>query len=153
MMYEGGRYGNDYLSRASINLRAAGLNVPERALYPNRYTDSKGEQLSGKHQYRMTMPADAPAEAFWSLTMYDAKNLFMVENFIQRYSISTNRKQELIYAEDGTLPICIQYSKPTDPTCNWLPAPKDDFYLHMRLYEPTQAVLDNQYPLPQVTKL
>ena len=153
MMYEGGRYGNDYLSRASINLRAAGLNVPERALYPNRYTDSKGEQLSGAHQYRMTMPADAPAEAFWSLTMYDAKNLFMVENFIQRYSISTNRKQELIYAEDGTLPICIQYSKPTDPTCNWLPAPKDDFYLHMRLYEPTQAVLDNQYPLPQVTKL
>ncbi|MFA0112255.1 DUF1254 domain-containing protein [Vibrio sp. 10N.261.46.E11] len=153
MMYEGGRYGNDYLSRASINMRAAGLNVPERALYPNRYTDSNGEQLSGSNQYRMTMPADAPADAFWSLTMYDAKNLFMVENFIQRYSISTNRKDELKYAEDGTLPICIQYVKPTDPTCNWLPAPQDDFYLHMRLYEPTQAVLDNEYPLPQVEKL
>ncbi|MEZ8699651.1 DUF1254 domain-containing protein [Vibrio lentus] len=153
MMYEGGRYGNDYLSRASINMRAAGLNVPERALYPNRYTDSNDEQLSGDNQYRMTMPADAPADAFWSLTMYDAENLFMVENFIQRYSISTNRKDELKYAEDGTLPICIQYAKPTDPTCNWLPAPQDDFYLHMRLYEPTQAVLENEYPLPQVEKL
>ncbi|WP_228012777.1 DUF1254 domain-containing protein, partial [Vibrio sp. OPT18] len=153
MMYEGGRYGNDYLSRASINMRAAGLNVPERALYPNRYTDSNGEQLSGDNQYRMTMPADAPADAFWSLTMYDAKNLFMVENFIERYSISTNRRDELKYAEDGTLPICIQYVKPSDPTCNWLPAPQDDFYLHMRLYEPTQAVLDNEYPLPQVEKL
>ncbi|MEZ9388509.1 DUF1254 domain-containing protein [Vibrio lentus] len=153
MMYEGGRYGNDYLSRASINMRAAGLNVPERALYPNRYTDSNDEQLSGSNQYRMTMPADAPADAFWSLTMYDAENLFMVENFIQRYSISTNRKDELKYAEDGTLPICIQYAKPTDPTCNWLPAPQDDFYLHMRLYEPTQAVLENEYPLPQVEKL
>ncbi|PMJ88726.1 DUF1254 domain-containing protein [Vibrio sp. 10N.261.55.A7] len=153
MMFEGGRYGNDYLSRASINLRAAGLNVPERALYPNRYTDSKGEQLSGEHGYRMTMPANAPAEAFWSLTMYDAENLFMVENFIQRYSISTNRKSELKYAKDGTLPVCIQYTKPTDPTCNWLPAPQDDFYLHLRLYEPTQAVLDNEYPLPQVNKI
>ncbi|MEZ9231444.1 DUF1254 domain-containing protein [Vibrio amylolyticus] len=153
MMFEGGRYGNDYLSRASINLRAAGLNVPERALYPNRYTDSKGEQLSGEHAYRMTMPANAPAEAFWSLTMYDAENLFMVENFIQRYSISTNRKSELKYAKDGTLPVCIQYTKPTDPTCNWLPAPQDDFYLHLRLYEPTQAVLDNEYPLPQVNKI
>lgn len=112
-----------------------------------------GEQLSGDNQYRMTMPADAPADAFWSLTMYDAENLFMVENFIQRYSISTNRKDELKYAEDGTLPICIQYAKPTDTTCNWLPAPQDDFYLHMRLYEPTQAVLDNEYPLPQVEKL
>ncbi|MCZ8489124.1 hypothetical protein O9992_24225 [Vibrio lentus] len=27
MMYEGGRYGNDYSSRASINMRAAGLNA------------------------------------------------------------------------------------------------------------------------------
>lgn len=153
MMFEGGRYGTDYLSRASINLRAAGLNVPERALYPNRYTDSKGEQLSGKHEYRMTMPADTPANAFWSLTMYDAENLFMVENPIERYSISTNRKEELKYAEDGTLPICIQFNKPTNPTCNWLPAPQDNFYLHMRLYEPTQAVLDNEYPLPQVEKL
>lgn len=153
MMFEGGRYGNDYLSRASINLRAAGLNVPERALYPNRYSDSKGQQLSGKYSYRMTMPADAPAKAFWSLTMYDAKDLFMVPNAIDRYSISTNRSDELVYNKDGTLPICIQYAKPADASCNWLPAPKDDFYLHMRLYEPTQAVLENEYPLPQVVKL
>lgn len=152
MMFEGGRYGNDYLSRASINFRAAGLNVPERALYPNRYTDSKGQQLSGKHNYKMVMPADAPAEAFWSLTMYDAENLFMVENEINRYSISTNRKDELKYASNGSLPICIQHDQPTDSECNWLPAPEDDFYLHIRLYEPTQAVLENEYPMPQVIK-
>ena len=152
MMFEGGRYGNDFLSRASINLRAAGLNVPERALYPNRYSDSEGHQLSGDYSYRMTMPADAPAEAFWSLTMYDAKDLFMVPNEIDRYSISTNRNDELTYNEDGTLSICIQHERPIDPSCNWLPAPEDDFYLHMRLYEPTQAVLDNEYPLPQVIR-
>lgn len=153
MMFEGGLYGNDYLSRASINLRAAGLNVPERALYPNRYTDSDGVQLNGENKYKMTMPADAPANAFWSLTMYDAENLFMVDNEIDRYSISTNRKEELKYAANGTLPICIQFEKPSDDTCNWLPAPKDDFYLHIRLYEPTQAVLDNEYAMPQVYKL
>lgn len=101
----------------------------------------------------MTMPADAPAEAFWSLTMYDADNLFMVENEIDRYSISTNRKEELKYAPDGTLPICIQHTKPADEQCNWLPAPEDDFYLHIRLYEPTAAVLNNEYQMPQVHKL
>lgn len=153
MMFEGGRYGNDFLSRASINLRAAGLNVPERAVYPNRYTDSNNQQLSGENQYKVVMPADAPAEAFWSLTMYDAKNLFMVENEIDRYSISSNREDELKYAEDGTLPICIQHTKPADASCNWLPAPQDDFYLHLRLYEPTQEVLNNTYPMPDVIKL
>ncbi len=153
MMYEGGRYGHDYLSRASINLRAAGLNVPERALYPNRYTDAKGQKLSGDHAYRMTMPTNPPADAFWSLTMYDAKNLFMVENAIDRYSISTNRSEELTYNSDGSLTVCIQSDKPEDDDCNWLPAPKDEFYLHMRLYEPTQAILDNQYMLPQVKRI
>ncbi|USD62822.1 DUF1254 domain-containing protein [Vibrio sp. SCSIO 43140] len=153
MMYEGGRYGHDYLSRASINLRAAGLNVPERALYPNRYTDAKGQKLSGNHAYRMTMPANPPADAFWSLTMYDAKNLFMVENSIDRYSISTNRSEELKYNSDGSLTVCIQSDKPKDEDCNWLPAPKEEFYLHMRLYEPTQAILDNQYMLPQVQRI
>jgi hypothetical protein len=152
MMFEGGKYGNDFLSRASINFRAAGLNTKERALYPNRYTDSKNQQLTGNNNYRMTMTADAPAKAFWSLTMYDAKNLFMIPNSIDRYSISTNRKDELTYNKDGSLTVCIQNLKPTDSSCNWLPAPKDDFYLHMRLYEPIQAVLDNSYALPQVIK-
>ncbi|HDY7421091.1 TPA: DUF1254 domain-containing protein [Vibrio vulnificus] len=152
MMYEGGRYGSDYLSRATINYRALGLNTPERALYPNRYTDANNQQLNGKNDYRMTMPASPPANAFWSLTMYDAKHLFMVENPIDRYSISSLRKEELHYNQDGSLTVCIQHDKPTDAQCNWLPAPKGDFYLHMRLYEPSQAVLKNQYPLPQVIK-
>nr|WP_244230778.1 DUF1214 domain-containing protein [Vibrio ouci] len=128
MMYEGGRYGNDYLSRATINFRAAGLNTPERALYPNRYTDFEGEQLNGDSEYRMTMPANPPAKAFWSLTMYDAQNLFMVDNAIDRYSISSLRKDELTYNKDGSLTVCIQHNKPTDTQCNWLPAPKDEFY-------------------------
>ncbi|CAH1552097.1 DUF1254 domain-containing protein [Vibrio owensii] len=152
MMYEGGRYGSDYLSRATINYRAAGLNTPERALYPNRYSDSDNRQLNGKNHYRMTMPANPPANAFWSLTMYDAKHLFMVDNPIDRYSISSLRKDELQYNTDGSLTVCIQHDKPNDKQCNWLPAPEGDFYLHMRLYEPTKEILKNQYSLPQVTK-
>lgn len=152
MMYEGGRYGSDYLSRATINFRAIGLNTPERALYPNRYTDSNNKQLNGQNEYRMTMPASPPANAFWSLTMYDAKHLFMVDNPIDRYSISSLRKDELQYNQDGSLTVCIQHNKPSDKQCNWLPAPEGDFYLHMRLYEPSKEVLNNQYSLPQVTK-
>lgn len=151
MMFQGGRYGNDYLSRASINYRAAGLNVAERALYPNRYTDDKGEQLSGEFRYKMLMPANVPAKEFWSLTLYDAKNLYMVENEINRYAISTNRKGQLTFNDDDSLTVCISHKRPQE-SCNWLPAPSGDFYLHMRLYEPTQSVLNNEYLLPKVIK-
>lgn|GEM_PF-6355050 len=35
---------------------------------------------------------------------------------------------------------------------NWLPAPKGDFYLILRLYQPSAEILDGSYQLPQVVK-
>jgi len=35
---------------------------------------------------------------------------------------------------------------------NWLPAPKGDFYVILRLYQPTAAILDGTYQLPQMTR-
>ncbi len=54
------RYGTDYLLRAAVNMNSVGLNSPERALYPKRYVDSKGQRLHGKHAYTLTMPAAVP---------------------------------------------------------------------------------------------
>ncbi|MBY3328501.1 hypothetical protein HFO02_33925 [Rhizobium laguerreae] len=36
---------------------------------------------------------------------------------------------------------------------NWLPAPKGDFYLILRLYQPRDVVLDGTYKMPEVTRL
>ena len=33
------------------------------------------------------MPAPPPVDAFWSLTMYDAHEFYLVENPLNRYSI------------------------------------------------------------------
>ena len=35
---------------------------------------------------------------------------------------------------------------------NWLPAPDGDFRPGMRMYEPQQAVLDQDYVLPPITR-
>ncbi|HGG6603496.1 TPA: DUF1214 domain-containing protein [Salmonella enterica subsp. enterica serovar Warragul] len=42
--------------------------------------------------------------------------------------------------------------KPTDPNVNWLPAPEGNFYLLFRMYQPQDAVMNNEWKLPQVTK-
>ena len=156
--YDAGRYGTDYLLRAAVNMNSIGLNSPERAMYPKRYVDSNGEMLNGENGYTITFPADMAINShlggFWSVTMYDAQDRFMVENEIDRYKIGTVT-EDLIYNEDGSLTVYIGHDKPTDAKhlANWLPAPNDDFMLQIRMYEPKQEVVDGEFVLPEMFKV
>lgn len=153
--FKAGRYGTDYLLRAAVNMNSVGLNSPERAMYPKRYVDSNGQRLHGKNVYTLTMPVHVPVQTdnggFWSITMYDAQDRFMVENGIKRYKIGSVT-EGLKRNEDGTLTIHISHKKPTDARqlANWLPAPDDYFMLQCRLYEPEESVVEGAFKLPQV---
>ncbi|WP_087018225.1 DUF1254 domain-containing protein [Thaumasiovibrio subtropicus] len=156
--YEAGRYGADYLQRAAVNMNSIGLNSPERAMYPKRYVDDQGNQLHGENQYEITFPADMAVNyelgGFWSLTMYDATDRFMVENEINRYKVGS-MDETLQYNQDGSLTIYISHQKPEDAKqlANWLPAPNDDFMLQVRLYEPKPVVYEGEFQLPEMYKL
>ena len=65
-----------------------------------------------------------PNDAFWSLTMGDAKNRF-VANPINRYSVSD--RSGLVPNADGSVDIYIQNTAPTGHESNWLPAPGGKF--------------------------
>jgi hypothetical protein len=152
MEFKGGEYGHDYLLRSAIAYKQLGLNKALRALYPNRYTDADDRPLNGQHAYTIKFDGKVPVNAFWSLTMYNANDLFMVENPIKRYSIG-DRTKGLKVGADGSLTLYIQAESPgPDEESNWLPAPKGDFFLQMRLYEPTEQVLNGSYKLPQVMR-
>ncbi|MGI9275057.1 MAG: DUF1254 domain-containing protein, partial [Endozoicomonas sp.] len=156
--YDAGRYGTDYLLRAAVNMNSIGLNSPERAMYPKRYLDSNGEQLSGNNAYSITFPADMAINeslgGFWSVTMYDAKDRFMVENEINRFKVGS-MTEDLTFNEDGSLTLYFSHAKPAsaEQLSNWLPAPKDDFMLQVRLYEPRDEVVQGQFQLPEMHKL
>ncbi|HEV7317185.1 MAG TPA: DUF1254 domain-containing protein [Ensifer sp.] len=153
MEFKGGEYGNDYLLRSAIGFKQLGLNKALRALYPNRYIDADNKPLNGQNAYTIKFDGTVPVKAFWSLTMYDAKELYMVENAIKRYSIG-DRTKGLKTAPDGSLTLYIQAKSPgPDKEANWLPAPNGDFFLQMRLYEPAEQVLSGSYRLPQVTRV
>lgn len=156
--FKAGRYGTDYLLRAAVNMNSVGLNSPERAMYPKRYVDSQGQLLHGKHAYTLTMPARVPVRTnnggFWSITMYDAQDRFMVDNEINRYKIGSVT-EGLDRNEDGTLTIYISHKRPTDPThlANWLPAPDGYFMLQARLYEPDDSIVKGEFKLPEMNRI
>ncbi len=148
-------FGTSYLFRAAIGYQAMFVNTPIEAYYPSVFKDADGKALDGSSgKYAITFPKGQtpPVGAFWSITMYDAKKRLMVENSINRYKIGSADK--LKAAADGSTTLYIQADSPgKDKQSNWLPAPKEPFYMLMRMYLPNIEVLNGQYEIPGVVKV
>jgi hypothetical protein len=147
-------FGTSYLFRAAIGYQAMFVNTPIEAYYPSVFKDTDGKVLDGSAgNYTITFPKGKtpPADAFWSVTMYDAKKRLMVENSLNRYKIGSADKLEA--GADGSTTLYIQADSPgKDKESNWLPAPKEPFYMLMRMYLPKIEVLNGQYEIPGVGK-
>ena len=148
-------FGNDYLFRAAIGYQAMFVNTPIEAYYPGVFKDTDGKTLDGSSvKYTMTFAKGKtpPVGAFWSTTMYDAKKRLMTENSINRYKIGS--ADNLKTSADGSTTIYIQNDSPgKEKESNWLPAPKEPFYMLFRMYQPDIEVLNGQYELPGVVRV
>lgn len=134
-----GVYGTNYLQRALITAIGLGANRPQDAVYPTSDVDGDGKPYSGANKYviHFAKGQTPPADAFWSITMYNAE-YFFVANPLNKYTVSP--RNDLKYNADGSLDLYIQNSSPgKDKEANWLPAPKDKFVLMMRLYWPKES--------------
>ncbi len=148
-----GVYGNYYMKRAIVALVGIGANQPEDAVYPNNLTDADGKPVVGGDKYVIHFPKGQlpPADAFWSLTMYDSDG-FQVANSIDRFAIGD--RDELKYNSDGSLDLYIQHDSPGgDKESNWLPSPDSGVLgMTMRLYAPKAEVLNGSWAPPPVRR-
>ncbi len=73
--------------------------------------DSDGHPLDGNNNYVLHFEKDhlPPAEAFWSVTMYD-KEGFQIANEINRFAIGD--RDNLTFNSDGSLDLYIQNHNP-----------------------------------------
>jgi hypothetical protein len=142
-----------HLARAMVARGGLWGNHGYEAAYHIVFEDGDGQQLNGGHSYQVRFAHPPPANAFWSITMYDMPDYFLVANPIDRYSIG-DRTPGLHYGENGSLSITIQHDQPEDATerANWLPAPEGDFRPALRIYNPRQEVLDGRYGPPPIIR-
>lgn len=148
-----GRYETHYQRRAEIALVSLGANLPEDAIYPMTSVDHDGRPLSGDERYVIHFAPDQlpPVKAFWSITMYDEHH-YLVENPIGRHAIGD--RDPLRRNADGSLDILLQHEAPEEPwRSNWLPAPRGELNLIMRLYWPERAVLEGRWVPPPVERV
>lgn len=142
-----------YGTRAVIARAGLWGNNGYEANYDFAWTDSDGAPLDGSASYEVTFAPPPPVKAFWSLTMYDTPNFYLVANRIDRYSIG-DRTPGLQYADDGSVTIYLQHEAPTpDKMANWLPTPAGAFRPILRTYQPGESILDDSYQLPDIRRV
>jgi len=152
-----GDFGTNDKLRAAVSLGGLAALGEEEAMYFHANLDPEGNQLTGEKTYRWRVPAGGvPADAFWSLTMYEYYpdgRFFLVENPINRYAVG-DRTDGLIVEPDGSFEILIQHEAPEGPMkANWLPAPKGRMRLALRAYMPRQELLDRTWQVPALIQV
>ena len=149
-----GVYGNYYLKRAIVAQIGLGANLVDDAIYPLNLGDEAGRPLDGAHyQYTITFEKGAtpPAQAFWSITLYDPAG-FQVANSLNRFAVSS--WMPFRPNPDGSLTLYFQNESPGKANeANWLPAPKGPFNLTMRLYAPKAEALTGRWNPQVVTRV
>jgi hypothetical protein len=152
-----GNWGTNYVLRGMGNLLGPGWNRAEDAVYPLALKDEDGNAYDGsRYNYVMHFEKGGlpPVDGFWSLTMYDT-DLFFVPNAIDRYALS--QRDTFVTNADGSIDLYLQTESPgNDREANWLPAPRGEFKLVLRVYGPSKtppSILDGSWTPPAVKRV
>jgi hypothetical protein len=153
-----GVYGTNYLKRAVVAAYGRPANLDKDAVYPYTEVDSTGRTLSGANKYIVKFPKGKtpPVNGFWSITMYEIdKGWWFVPNALNKFTVSERDNPKP--SPDGSLTLYFQNQSPgKDLEANWLPAPKGDFVLMMRMYWPKESspsILNGSWKPPLVERL
>jgi len=119
--------------------------------YISGLRDSKGELLNGTDTYRLKVPADTPAEDFWSVIVYSMKTKGFIEG-AERVGLASTAMESMARNDDGSVDIYFAPAAPDGKEANWIPTGEDWFIL-FRLYGPSEGWYESGWKLPDFEKL
>jgi hypothetical protein len=113
--------------------------------------DKDGDWLDGGRNYVLHVPPDAPAETFWSITLYDVDTRCLLQN--EQKIADRSSRMDLIKNADGSVDIYMGPDAPKGKEANWIPTvPGKAWFPYFRLYSPKQAFMDRSWVLPDIEK-
>ncbi len=146
----------DYMARTFGVVEGIFGNYASQAVYIAWHKDSDGNPVNtADASYKVTFKKGQtpPVKYFWSITMYNMPQRFLVANPIDRYSIGSRSKQLKTNA-DGSIDIYVSKTSPGKAVeSNWLPAPDGVPFIILRAYGPGPELLDGKYQIPPMVKL
>ncbi|MGB6222011.1 DUF1254 domain-containing protein [Haloferula sp.] len=111
--------------------------------------DSEGNPYDGAKTYKVTLPKDIPAAAFWSLILYDTQSRSMLQTpqKFPRAGSQTYPSPAAVAAADGSTTV---YMSPTQPEGvergNWIQTmPGRGWFTILRLYSPLEPFFTKEW--------
>jgi hypothetical protein len=120
--------------------------------YVQAFKDKDGNRFDGGRKYHLHVPANPPAEAFWSLTLYDTATRSMIQN-APNDSARSGLDKQLKTNADGSVDLYFgpAGSAPAGLEANWIETvPGKGFYPFFRFYSPKAGLFDGTWKLPDV---
>lgn len=119
--------------------------------YLTSLVDSDGATLNGEDTYKLTVPADTPAEDFWSVIVYSMQSKGFVKD-VNRVGLATPDLADLIRNDDGSVDVYFAPQALEGQESNWIPT-GEDFFLLFRLYGPSDGWIESGWQLNDVEKI
>jgi hypothetical protein len=128
-------------------------NIGSGSKYLGAYIDDEGNWLDGKNNYEIIVPKDAPANQFWSITIYDNDTRCIIQNEQGKSDISSVMENIKVDA-DGSTRIFVGEKAPEGYENNWIQSnPNKGFFAYLRLYGPLESYYDKSWIMPNVKKV
>ncbi|MGU7770076.1 DUF1254 domain-containing protein [Burkholderia sp. MR1-5-21] len=147
-----GKYGQDYALRAYAAYTQFGTATRDDETLAVVRVDSDGHPLNGANRYTLHFAPGAlpPVRAFWTLTPYTTDGALPDVGAARR---SLGDRDRLRRNRDGSIDVVVSAASPGGAhAANWLPAPRADFALALRLYAPKPQASDGSWMPPVVVR-
>jgi hypothetical protein len=122
--------------------------------YGVAFTDSSGQPFDGSGNYKINVPANVPANRFWSVVLYDPQTRSQLQTS-QPFPSKNNTRDKLITNADGSVDIYFGAKAPAGKENNWIAtAPGKGLFVVFRLYGPLEPWYDRSWRLgePELVK-
>ena len=114
--------------------------------------DKDGQNFDGSKSYRLTVPANAPVNQYWSATVYDRATHGLIRDMPR--SGRGSQSQGLQKNADGSVDIHFGPKAPPDKESNWVPTnPSGQFEVLFRFYGPEKPLFDKTWKLPDIERI
>jgi len=122
--------------------------------YGVAFADSTGQPFDGSKDYKINVPANVPANRFWSVVLYDPQTRSQLQTS-QPFPSKNDKRDKLIANADGSVDIYFGAKAPAGKEANWIAsAPGKGFFIIFRLYGPLEPWYDRSWRLgePELVK-
>jgi hypothetical protein len=144
-----GNYGPDYALRAYAASTQPGIGTKDDEVRAVVSQDSDGHALNGANRYVIHFAPNElpPVRGFWSITAY-TKDGALGESAPAHLAVGDRNGARR--NRDGSLDVIVSSTRSKGG--NWLPAPRSDLQLVLRLYAPKPQATDGSWQPPAVVR-